>query len=405
MRTTVLLPPDIDTSRDPWLTALTSFERAAQLLDLEPAILQRLKHCERETCFNFPLTRDNGEVHSVAGLIVRHCSPARKQTTPVLVSPSAFLNGERATAMLHTWAAALCDLPCGGAATALITDPQTLSEYELRSAIRGLAHGLAFGGNDDLLLYADDLGQQPLMEWLAADLANARSSTEACVFPEREKLIAFGWLEILRRVIPTGSLMGLKVAVQGFSGAAIPLCNMLHLAGARIVGVSESSGALLDPLSLDPAMVETHLRREGVLQGYGEAESARNADLLECECDVLVLADGEHQVHELNVERIHARTVFECIQSAVAPAVMPVFEQAGKCVVPSLLATVPAVVVAHASITWPSVNRIRAEIRRAVRGALHRSADAARKWSLPLSQAAEVASIASVAARLRAQGR
>ena len=55
-----------------WNTAVAQFDRAADLLDLEPEIRARLLEPRRALTVNFPLRRDDGRVETLTGYRVQH---------------------------------------------------------------------------------------------------------------------------------------------------------------------------------------------------------------------------------------------------------------------------------------------------------------------------------------------
>ncbi len=139
-----------------------------------------------------------------------------------------------------------------------------------------------------------------------------------------------------------------------------------------------------------------------MILGYPDAEAALNADVLEAECDVLVLAGGDQQIGAQNASRIRARVVLEIAPGAVVhPATR---EMSGKVLVPSLMCMGPALLLAVAEANaLGSEKRRSAWIRRTIRDTWHSVVDAAGRWKLPVNDAAQALAMQRVAAILRAQ--
>ena len=91
-------------------------------------------------------------------------------------------------------------------------------------------------------------------------------------------------------------LAGLRCVVQGFGNVGGIAATELHEKGATVIAVSDVSGGVHDPDGLDIPTLHEHVREHGSLEGFDGGTRVTNAELLELECDVLVLAAREDQV-------------------------------------------------------------------------------------------------------------
>src|SRR5579872_7472886 len=57
---------------NPWLEAMEQLDRAAQKMNLEPYIVERLRHPKRILTVSIPVKMDNGTVHVFEGYRVQH---------------------------------------------------------------------------------------------------------------------------------------------------------------------------------------------------------------------------------------------------------------------------------------------------------------------------------------------
>src|SRR4029079_15711616 len=77
--------------------------------------------------------------------------------------------------------------------------------------------------------------------------------------------------------------------------------------GATVVGVSDISGGVHDPEGLDiPTMSAVALDHRS-LEGWATGSRVSNEELLEFDCDILVLAAREDQIHADNAARLRCR--------------------------------------------------------------------------------------------------
>src|SRR5207248_448168 len=72
--------------------------------------------------------------------------------------------------------------------------------------------------------------------------------------------------ETLRRV--GRDLADSTVAIQGFGNVGSNAARLLHASGARVVAVSDVSGAIYDPSGLDVPRVLAYYRETGQLRGF-----------------------------------------------------------------------------------------------------------------------------------------
>ncbi|KPL13997.1 amino acid dehydrogenase, partial [candidate division WOR_3 bacterium SM1_77] len=105
---------------DPFIEATLQYERAANVLDLEPWIYNRLKYPEKELTVHMTITRDSGTVETFVGYRVQHSTVRGPGKGGIRYSPEASLSECKALAAWMTWKTAVLDLPLGGAKGAVI---------------------------------------------------------------------------------------------------------------------------------------------------------------------------------------------------------------------------------------------------------------------------------------------
>ena len=78
-----------------------------------------------------------------------------------------------------------------------------------------------------------------------------------------------------------------------------------------MIAVSDVSGGVLDPDGLDIATMGAYAREHGSLEGWPSGTRITNEELLELECDILVLAARENQVTAANAPRLRCPLIAE----------------------------------------------------------------------------------------------
>jgi glutamate dehydrogenase (NAD(P)+) len=371
MEANELLPreiAEIEEESDPLLAATLELEEAARFLDLEDWIVHRLRQSEREISLNLPVTREGSDISAVGAMRVQHHSGGQPTLGPVCLSRDAHPHLVRAAAMDATWQLSLLELPFGGAAGALWCDPVELSERELQELARAYVHGLrgVAGPFSDVLSPGPGCNEQT-MAWMASSRPEGDPRALATVvgkpvtlwgLPGNYNGIAMGVAALSQHIFSrsseqasvgnqSDSLAGRRVSVQGFGTTGSAVAELLHEAGARVVTAADASGGLYNSEGLDIQALRGHLENKGVLFGCEDAEAICNADVLESECDILVLAATERQVTTTNAGQIRAPLVIEAIRGAITRPAEEALARRGTEVVPYLIATAGAFVAAY----------------------------------------------------------
>jgi glutamate dehydrogenase/leucine dehydrogenase len=440
--THLLLPLGLNDVSDPLLEANAGLENCARTLDLEEWILLRLKQFEQETTLHtvFPTEGHSksggtsafvGEtpaplVRPLTAIWVRHSTVRGAPIVPLCISGDTYLNSVRAKAMRTTWATALYGLETGGGAAAIVVDPREYEESDLREAVKRIGYVMAplcaphLPQSADIglssTLIPDGLNSIE-MEWLNESFRVAGNTYTRIAgrlygppyLPESddigsvENATAFCLMELIR--CAAGQLRETRVAIQGFDPVCQNLACRLHQAGGRVVAVADASGALRDPLGLDPATLIAYARDNEMLVGYSSAEAIVNADLLESDCDVLVLASAPRQIAPHNASRVRARSVLEVEPHAITEAAKLELGAAGKTILSESICGGPRLLYySSESERVTLATHPRPWLRRRIRRTWSEIETAAAKWQVPLHQAAELLAVNRVAEVLRARG-
>ncbi len=419
MDTTQLLPPDFlqAEEEDASLDLTAHLEHACRILDVENWILQRLKHPEREITVNLPLIRDDGEAVIVAGYRAQHSRARGPSLGPVILSPDAHLAQLRTTASEMTLQTALLDVLLGGAAGALVIEPERLSERELRRILTEYAAAMRDNIGPEADVLAPD-GNEITVAWMMAG-ASLDSRTHPAGFvgkpaalggiPGLAHVIAGGVLALVEYVaqMEKTDLPVLRVAMQGFGTTGQAIVHRLHTTGAQVVAIADRSGGVSRAGGIDVAALCRHLAHDGVVFGFPGAEAVQNADVLESECDVLFLGAAPGQVTVHNADRVQSRIVVEMVPGAVSATAERMLTGRGATIVPSLLGSA-ARTAAWAS-EWehgmrfaiPVAEEVETVVRCRVLRALQAALACSDKYRAGLRVGAELAAVGRIAAALR----
>src|SRR5579862_7265551 len=109
---------------NPWQQAMEQLDRAAQKMNLEPYITERLRHPKRILTVSVPVKMDDGSVKIFEGYRVQHNMDRGPAKGGIRYHPSVSLDEVKALSFWMTMKSAVVNLPYGGAKGGIICDPK-----------------------------------------------------------------------------------------------------------------------------------------------------------------------------------------------------------------------------------------------------------------------------------------
>ncbi|MEM7798998.1 MAG: glutamate dehydrogenase, partial [Chloroflexota bacterium] len=146
-----------------------------------------------------------------------------------------------------------------------------------------------------------------------------------------------------------GDLAGKKVVVQGLGNVGYHAAKFLvEEDDSLVVAIAEWDGGVYDENGLDVEDVKAHLRVNGGIKGYPKGTFVENgASLLEMECDILIPAALESQIHAGNAEQIKAKLIIEAANGPITYEADQILNQRGIVIVPDTYANSGGVTVSY----------------------------------------------------------
>jgi glutamate dehydrogenase (NAD(P)+) len=198
--------------------------------------------------------------------------------------------------------------------------------------------------------------------------------------------------------------------VQGFGNVGGVAAAELHGLGAPVVAVSDVSGGLHVEGGLDVDALHAYVREHGSLEGCEAGDRLTNDELLELDCDILVLAAREDQITLENASRVQARMIAEGANGPTSLEADAILWERGIPVLPDVLTNAGGVTVSYfewvqdlGRLFWTR-DEIRAKLAEKLSNAFDRVWELADERSMPLRTGALVAGIREVSDALQARG-
>ncbi|HEY6844100.1 MAG TPA: Glu/Leu/Phe/Val dehydrogenase, partial [Thermoanaerobaculia bacterium] len=346
--------------------AQQQFDNAARYVGHLPEGLRNwLRGTMRLTKVEFPIECDDGSVKVFSGYRALHSRVRGPGKGGIRYHPEVNADEVRALASWMTWKCAVADIPFGGAKGGVICNPKQLSKNELRKVTRRFITELGdtIGPHTDIP--APDVNTDAeTMAWIydTYDMMHAGKNNLPVVTGKpvpmggslgRNEATARGCLFVTRRAIEQGAVRGLNslkgatVVIQGFGNAGSIAARLFADAGARVIGVSDSTGGVTSPDGIDPRTAIAHKKQSGSVVGLAGTKNITNDELLHLECDVLIPAAFENQIRADNVSGVKAKVIAEAANGPTTPAADAVLFARGIPIIPDILANSGGVTVSY----------------------------------------------------------
>jgi glutamate dehydrogenase (NAD(P)+) len=345
---------------NPLSLARVQLARVGETFGVDSNLIGVLKSCKKSVEVSIPVLMDNGSVRVFDGYRVIHNVTRGPAKGGIRYHPNVTHEEVKALAMGMTWKCALMSLPFGGAKGGVICDPKELSAGELERLTRRYTTEIINEIGPEKDIPAPDVGTSAqVMAWIFDTYSmNVGHSVLGVVTGKplalggsvgRDGATARGVLYCIRTALQKEGrrFPDTRVAIQGFGTVGRNLARLLAEEGARIVALSDSGGAVVNSYGIAVAAAIVHKAEHGVLRGLPGTEEATNDDLLESDCDVLVLAALEQAVNADNAGRIRAHMVCEAANGPTTPGGDEILEDRGILVLPDALAGAGGVVVSY----------------------------------------------------------
>jgi|YNPNPStandDraft_1061719.scaffolds.fasta_scaffold00208_12 glutamate dehydrogenase (NAD(P)+) len=346
---------------NPFDVARQQVDIAACYLEVDPGLLEKLKHTKRELIVHFPVKMDDGGVRVFTGFRVVHSDTRGPAKGGIRYHPDVNLDEVRALAMWMTWKAAVVNIPFGGAKGGVECNPKEMSQREIENMTRRFAWEISpmIGPESDIP--APDVYTNPqVMAWIMDTYSILKGYAVPGVVTGKPLELggSVGRMEATGKGVFISaqeaareiglSMEGARVVIQGSGNVGGIAAQYFHRAGAKVIGISDSKGGLYNPKGLDiDRVLACKNRYQCFLSRELGGEEISNRELLELPCDVLVPAALENQITGENASRLRCRMIVEGANGPTTPEADAILFDRGVFVVPDILANAGGVTVSY----------------------------------------------------------
>ena len=348
------------TPTSPWQTYLTQVDRVLPYLGELARWGETLKRPKRALIVDVPIELDNGNVAHFEGFRVQHNLSRGPGKGGVRFHQDVTLEEVMALAAWMSIKNAAVNLPYGGAKGGIRVDPTKLSRKELERITRRYTSeiGIIIGPHNDIP--APDVNTNPqIMAWMMDTYSMNTGSTATGVVTGKPIHLggSLGRVKATGRgVFVTGReaarrinlpLDGARVAVQGFGNVGSIGAQLMAQQGAKIVGVTDWKGGVVNPKGLDIDKLMAWAGQHKTVAGFPDADSLGAKDVFRLDAEILVPAALENQITGQNVADIKAKLIVEGANGPTTPEAHKSLHERGVFVVPDILANAGGVTTSY----------------------------------------------------------
>ncbi|MDP6908621.1 MAG: Glu/Leu/Phe/Val dehydrogenase [Flavobacteriales bacterium] len=351
---------------------LKYFDHAAQFLEHDPNLLEQIKYCNNVYRMRYPV-KVNGEIEVIEAYRVEHSHHKLPTKGGIRFSFHVTQDEVMALAALMTYKCALVDVPFGGAKGGIKVSPRTCPKDKLEKITRRYASELIkknfIGPGIDVPAPDYGSGEQE-MAWIS-DVYTTFYPTElnsiACVTGKptthggisgRREATGLGvfygtrhacsYEEDMNRIGLTTGVEGKTIVIQGMGNVGYWAAKFFHDAGAKIIGISEWDGSIYNKDGIDPDDLIAFKKENNGITEYPKAEKVGDpAAALELECDILIPAALENQIHVDNAPRVKAKIISEAANGPITPEAERILIKKGIMVIPDIYINAGGVSVSY----------------------------------------------------------
>ncbi len=357
-----------------YATVQKNFDNAAKHLNHSPGLLSQIRECNSVYQIRFPV-RIGNDYQVIEAYRVQHSHHRLPTKGGIRYSDMVDQEEVMALAALMTYKCALVDVPFGGAKGGVKInprnyDPEVLQRITRRYTVELIKKGF-IGPSVDVPAPDYGTGERE-MAWILdtyyafskgneIDAAGCvtgkpvnqngiRGRTEATgrgvYYGLRE---AMSVKEDMAQLGLTPGIAGKRIVIQGFGNVGTYSGLIAQQEGdALIVGIAEYDGTIVNPAGIDIEKLIEYRKERGTIVGFPGTDTLLDKnDWVGIDCDVLIPAALENQIHKDNVSQVKAKIIAEAANGPLTAEADAHLSQAGIMVLPDMYLNAGGVTVSY----------------------------------------------------------
>jgi len=313
--------------------------------NINEELIKRLLKTERFLEFTIPFKGDY-----ITAYRSQHSSILGPYKGGIRFSEKVSREETEALSILMTLKCSLVNIPFGGAKGGAIVNPHQLSSQEKEELARGYVRGSFdilgpekdipapdMNTNEKLItIMAEEYSQKVGKDYVPGSFTGKK--IEKGGLEGRTEATGFGGFSVLEEICIKEKIKNTTIAVQGFGNVGYNFAKFASEKGYLVKALSDCNGAVKNEEGF--FIDETPLKEK-------RGERISDAELLELDVDVLVLAAVENVITKDNADKIKAPYIICIANGPVTSEAEEILTRKGIMVVPDILASSGGVVASY----------------------------------------------------------
>lgn len=413
----------VKTKRSVWDMTLERLDQSMDLLDLSDGLKKYLREPRKTLEVSVTVKMDNGDIDIFKGYRVQHNTNRGPAKGGIRYHQDVDLDEIKALAMLMTWKCAVVGIPFGGAKGGIKVDPRKLSMRELENMTRRYTFEIINIIGPEKDIPAPDVNTNAqIMAWIMDTYSIDKGYSVPGVVTGkpielggskgREGATGRGCVYTILSALKVNGIdnTDMDVAIQGFGNVGSNAATILYDLGFKIVAVSDISGCLYNKNGINPYEVLEHMKKDGTMKGYNEAEEIPGDEIFSIKCDILIPAALENQIKRSNAGSIQAKFIAEAANAPITPDADEILSDKGIFLIPDILCNAGGVTVSYfewvqgnLSYFW-SEREVKLKLRDIMDNAFYEVYEISKDRKVDMRKAANILGIGKVAQAVKLRG-
>ncbi len=361
----MLVPAQAATTRNSlYENVLAQFDKAADIMQLDPNIRKILASTENEIVAHFPVKMNNNEVEMFTGYRVQHNDALGPFKGGLRYHPQLDIDEARALAAWMTFKCALAGIPFGGAKGGVQIDPSKYSVTELERITRRFVFALGDNIGPEYDIPAPDMNTNAqIMAWILDTYLSTMPPHErqrnihvvtgkpvaAGGSVGRDKATGQGVVYCIEKWAQDRklSLNDATFILQGFGNVGSWVARLLTKLGAKLIAVSDVTGGTRNRDGIDPDDLLRYVKVHGGVLKYPGGEFVDNIMFMQTAANIFVPAAMENQITGESARWLNVDLVAEAANGPTDPDGDAILQQRKIDVIPDILCNAGGVIVSY----------------------------------------------------------
>jgi len=246
---------------------------------------------------------------------------------------------------------ALANIKMGGAAVGVkVNSPKDYKDQTIRSLAKILS---PFIPKHFIAAPSSDIAQEEIAAFVE-ELGDRKGATgkpeNMGGIPHELGVVGFGIGVAIEASLEESAISGVlpfdlseaTIAIQGFDNVGYTIARYLDKKGAKVVAISDEWSTIENGKGIDLETCKQYSSARTEKQSLRRCKDNKRLekeDIIEVDCDLLVLTSNDNPITESNIDLLRAKCVIEGANGAITPIADQILNQRNIPVLPDILTT------------------------------------------------------------------